>query len=73
VPDHLGDLLVNGDRDTMFGDMDVEMEHLPPTYRAHGSSHEMDVPLILHNLRDAVPPAEFFQHNLDLTRFLFRA
>ena len=73
LPEHLGDLLVNGDRDTMFGEMDVAMETLPPTYRAHGSLHEMDLPLLIHNYRDPLPPADYFRHNLDLTRFLFRS
>jgi len=72
VPEHLGDLLVNGDRDTMFGEMDQAMELLPATYRAHGSSHEMDLPLLIHNYRDALPDPAYFQHNFDLTRFLFR-
>ncbi|MFZ4513677.1 MAG: alkaline phosphatase family protein [Geothrix sp.] len=73
IPEHLGDLLVNGDRDTMFGVMDVEREDLPPTYRAHGSMHEMDLPLLIHNYRETLPPPEYFRHNLDLTRFLFRS
>src|SRR5215468_1215837 len=45
----IGDLVVLGDRETVFGDLDSESEPLPPEYRTHGSLHEMDVPLIIHN------------------------
>lgn len=69
----IGDLVVFGDRDTMFGEMERPFEELPATYRAHGSMHEMELPLIIHNYRHPLPPPEFFRHNLDLTRFLFRA
>lgn len=70
---HLGDLVVLGDRDTMFGELDREMEELPNTYRAHGSLYEMETPLIIYNYRHPMPSEEFFQHNFDLTRFLLRA
>jgi hypothetical protein len=33
----------------------------------------MELPLIIHNYRHPSPPLAFFRHNLDLTRFLFRA
>jgi phosphonoacetate hydrolase len=69
----IGDLVVFGDRDTMFGEMETPYEALPETYRAHGSRHEMEVPLIVYNYGHPLPPPEFFRHNLDLTRFLFRA
>ena len=49
------------------------VEELPPTYRAHGSRHEMELPLIMYNYQHPLPPSAFFRHNLDLTRFLFRA
>lgn len=69
----IGDLVVFGDRDTMFGEMERPCEELPSTYRAHGSMHEMELPLIVYNYRHPLPPPAFFRHNLDLTRFLFRA
>jgi len=72
-PARIGDLVVFGDRETMFGEMDNAMEELPDTYRAHGSLHEMELPLIIYNFKAALPQPEYFTHNLDLTRFLFRA
>lgn len=71
-PARLGDLVVFGDVETMFGEMDVPFEELPATYRAHGSLHEMELPLFIHNYRGVLPPPEYFTHNLDLTRFLYR-
>ncbi len=68
----LGDLVVFGDRVTMFGEMDFSRKSLPNEYRAHGSLHEMDVPLIIYNYRHTLPRESFFTHNLDLTRFLLR-
>lgn len=68
----IGDLVVFGDRDTMFGEMEHPAEALPDTYRAHGSMHEMVLPLIIYNYDHPLPRREFFNNNLDLTRFLFR-
>ncbi len=68
----IGDLVVFGDIDTMFGQMDHPMEALSDTYRAHGSMHEMELPLIIYNYDPPLPRREFFNNNLDLTRFLFR-
>lgn len=67
-----GDLIVLGDRDTVFGELDTPGEDLPKTYRAHGSLHEMDVPLIIYNQGGTLPPADVFETNKDLTRFLYR-
>jgi phosphonoacetate hydrolase len=47
-PDRIGDLLVLGDRDTVFGPLDRAVEDLPPTFRTHGSRHEADVPLLVY-------------------------
>ena len=71
-PEHIGDLIVLGDRETMFGEMDSSYEDLPATYRAHGSLYEMRLPLLIWNFNDTLPEKEQFTHNLDLTRFLFR-
>lgn len=71
-PARMGDLVVFGDRDTMFGDMDTEYEDLPAEYRAHGSCHEMTLPLIIWNYKGSLPAPGEFRHNKDLTAFLFR-
>nr|MBL0714587.1 alkaline phosphatase family protein [Desulfobacterales bacterium] len=71
-PAHIGDLIVTGDRDTMFGDMDTAHEILPATYRAHGSLYEMRLPLIIWNQSGPLPPEDTFRFNLDLTRHLYR-
>lgn len=72
-PARIGDMVVFGDIHTMFGEMDSAREDLPDTYRAHGSMHEMELPLFIHNFQGALPHPDFFRHNLDLTRFLYRA
>ena len=73
MPETIGDLTVLGDRDTMFGDLETAPhEDLAPTYRAHGSLYEMDLPLVVDNFDGELPPAEAFQANKDLTRFLYR-
>jgi phosphonoacetate hydrolase len=64
----IGDLIVLGDRDTVFGELDAESEPLPPEYRAHGSLHEMDVPLVIHNSH---PHGEPFQYNWQIARSLY--
>jgi phosphonoacetate hydrolase len=70
--EYIGDLMVLGDRETVFGDMEKRKEELPAIYRAHGSLHEADVPLIIHGWDGELPPGDTFSHNLHLTRFLFR-
>jgi phosphonoacetate hydrolase len=68
----LGDLVVIGDRDTVFGNLDTAMEILPTGFRTHGSLHEMNVPVIVHNA-PAAPRADYFQRNLDLARWMYAA
>lgn len=70
MADRIGDLAVFGDRDTVFGDLDQETEALPPEYRSHGSSSELDVPLFVYNAEGA-PSAEYFEHNFDVARWLY--
>ncbi len=70
--EYIGDLMVLGDRVTVFGDLETPREELPDTYRAHGSLYESDVPLIIHNWHEDLPEPGYFQNNLHLTRFLFR-
>jgi phosphonoacetate hydrolase len=71
MPERIGDLVVIGDRDTVFGHLEsADMETLPPNYRSHGSHYELAVPVIVHNATDA-PPASYFRNNLDLARWLY--
>ena len=66
----LGDLVVLGDQDTAFGNLDTSMEMLPKDFRTHGSLHEMNVPVIVYNAPSA-PRADYFQHNFDLARWMY--
>jgi phosphonoacetate hydrolase len=66
----IGDLIVLGDADTVFGELDGPSERLPPEYRAHGSLHEMDVPLLIYNAQ-AKLAAEDFHYNWELARWLY--
>jgi phosphonoacetate hydrolase len=65
----IGDLTVLGDEHTMFGEMDSAHQCLPDTYRAHGSLHEMDLPLIVYNA-EKTPAPESLEANKDLTACL---
>ena len=67
----IGDLMVLGDKDTVFGELDDEKESFPGL-RSHGSLHETDVPLFVYNAKNA-PSADYFNHNLDLARWLYGA
>jgi phosphonoacetate hydrolase len=68
----IGDLVVLGDQNTVFGELDTEQEALPPEYRSHGSLHEMDVPLVIHNAEMKLR-ADDFRDNRDLARWAYRA
>jgi phosphonoacetate hydrolase len=70
MPSRIGDLVVLGDRDTVFGDLETATEALPKSYRSHGAPAELDIPLVIHNA-PAAPSADYFKHNLDLARWLF--
>ncbi len=74
MPGRIGELVVLGDRETVFGDLDadMEMEALPPTLRTHGSLHEAEVPLVIYNASGTLPPAETVRVNFDMTRTLYR-
>ncbi len=67
----IGDLVVLGDKDTVFGELDDEKENFPGL-RSHGSLHEIEMPLFVYNAKNA-PPAGYFNHNLDLARWLYPA
>ena len=66
-PDRIGDLVVLGDIDTVFGDLEPsrESEDLPGSYRSHGSLHERQVPLIAHN-NATLPYQSAPKYNKDL-------
>jgi phosphonoacetate hydrolase len=68
----IGDFVVWGDQDTLFGEMDMESETFSGNLRSHGSLHELEMPLLLYNAKGA-PAADYFQHNLDLARWLYPA
>lgn len=70
MPARIGELVVLGDRDTVFGNLDTETATLPPEYRSHGGLDDTHVPLLLHNAERA-PAADYFRANLDLARWLF--
>lgn len=71
MPERIGDLAVFGDIDTVFGELPTASEILEANYRSHGSLHETEVPLIIYNCAQALPPAENFVANLDVSRIPF--
>jgi phosphonoacetate hydrolase len=68
MPQRIGELVVFGDADTVFGELAGPMEDLEPGYRSHGSLHETDIPLMIYNAPERLLPADAFTTNLDLTR-----
>jgi phosphonoacetate hydrolase len=74
MPERIGELVVLGDRETVFGETDApfEVEHLPPTFRTHGSLHEAIVPLVIYNASGTLPPADSIRTNFDMTRTLYQ-
>ena len=66
MPDRIGDLVVTGDKETVFGTLDSETETLDRTYRSHGSEYETNVPLIIHN-EDRKRDPKAYRQNRDLT------
>ena len=70
MPSRIGELVVLGDGNTVFGRLDSEMADLPPEYRSHGGLAEAKVPLVVFNAAEA-PKDAFFRSNVDLTRWLF--
>lgn len=69
-PDRIGDMMVTGDIDTVFGPLDVEegIEELPRDFRTHGGSDEGNVPLIVYNHEIDCDDWHGFTHNYHLTR-----
>jgi phosphonoacetate hydrolase len=74
MPERIGELVVLGDRETVFGETDAqfEVEHLPPTFRTHGSLHEAIVPLVIYNASGTLPLADSIRTNFDMTRTLYQ-
>jgi phosphonoacetate hydrolase len=72
MPDRIGDLVVTGDPDTVFGALDREIEPLAAAYRSHGSRHEQSVPLIVHDENRKLTPG-FYRQNRDLTSGLLNS
>jgi phosphonoacetate hydrolase len=68
----IGEVCVFGDKDTVFGEMDQPSTILPDTYRSHGSTSELNIPLFAYNAK-GLPGESYFAHNVDLTRWLYRA
>ncbi len=68
----IGDLVILGDFDTVFGDLEESEEILSPDYRNHGSIYEEDIPLILSGYGGKTPSPDTFQMNFDLTRWLWQ-
>lgn len=71
LPSMIGELVVIGDKDTVFGELDAAKENFPGL-RSHGSLHETEIPLFVYNAKGA-PSAIYFNHNLDLARWLYPA
>jgi phosphonoacetate hydrolase len=71
MPERIGELVVLGDKETVFGEMETEHEELPPTFRTHGSPHETTVPLVIYNASGPLPAADQLQYNFDMTRTLY--
>jgi phosphonoacetate hydrolase len=71
MPGRIGELVVLGDKVTVFGETETEVESLPPTFRTHGSLHETPVPIIVFKAQGMLRGAPHFQYNFDLTRNLW--
>ncbi|MEZ5356776.1 MAG: alkaline phosphatase family protein [Bryobacteraceae bacterium] len=71
MPSRIGELVALGDQETVFGGLDSELLALPPEYRSHGGLSEAEVPLVVYKA-DKAPEADFFRHNVDLARWLYR-
>ena len=71
MPNRIGDLMVLGDKETVFGYLaDGAYEKLPEHYRSHGSTYEARVPLFVFNAKGA-PPKSYFDCNFKLAAWLF--
>ena len=69
-PERIGDLMVLGDEDTVFGPLDRATEELPRGFRTHGSLHESTVPLVVYNARVDPSKQDEYTSNFHLTRHI---
>ncbi|MCA6439931.1 MAG: alkaline phosphatase family protein [Sediminibacterium sp.] len=70
LPSRIGDLVVFGDKYTVFGDLEKEeQETLPNTYRSHGSTYELAVPVFMYNVADATNKLKKVAYNFQITQF----
>jgi len=69
-PDRIGDMMVTGDINTVFGPLDQGsgIEELPEGFRTHGGSDESNVPLIVYNRRVDFADWHGHSHNYHLTK-----
>lgn len=69
-PDRIGDMLVTGDLDTVFGPLDGAegYEEMPEGFRTHGGSDEAVAPLIVYNRKVDPKLWREMAYNFDLTR-----
>jgi phosphonoacetate hydrolase len=72
MPERIGELVVTGDRETVFGELNTDLEQLEASYRSHGSLHESDVPLVIYNCKQKLPEPGAFSRNADLVHFMLR-
>ena len=67
----IGDFMVLGDINTVFGQLNgAAYEKEPDNYRSHGSAYEAHVPLFIYNAPSA-PAAGYFKENYQLAAWLF--
>lgn len=72
MPERIGDLMVLGDKNTVFGSLEnAESEKLDEHYRSHGSSYEAHVPIFVYNAKNA-PAADYFKFNYLVAAWLYR-
>jgi phosphonoacetate hydrolase len=72
MPSRIGDLVVTGDAETVFGVLDQESEALSAAYRSHGSRYEQAVPLIIRDEARTLR-SDSYRQNRDLTLGLLDA
>lgn len=71
-PDRIGDMVVTGDIDTVFGPLEGSdgVEEMPEGFRTHGGSDEAIAPLIVYN-REVDPRLwRQIRYNFDLTKVI---
>jgi phosphonoacetate hydrolase len=66
-PDRIGDLMVIGDKGTVFGPLEGSLEALPKEFRAHGSLNEIPVPLVVYNAKVDLSKWDEYVSNCHLT------